>query len=69
MTIDDTAIEVKSTEDVDTADLKGLKAIAEEGSFKSRIIVSREPLPRVKDGVEILPWREFVDRLWRGDIV
>ena len=67
--IDDTAIEVKCTEDVDGGDLKGLKAIAEEGSFESRIIVSREPLPRTKDGVEILPWRVFVDRLWHGDII
>ena len=67
--VDDVAIEAKCKRDVSGADLCGLKAIAEESCLKSRIVVSREPIPRRKDGVEILPWREFIERLWNGDIV
>lgn len=60
------AIEVKSSKLVDKCDLKGLRAIAEEGEFAHRIVVSREPVARTQDGVEILPYGDFVSRLW-GD--
>ena len=67
--VDDCAIEVKSTEQVGVGDLKGLKAIAEEGSFRHRVVVSREPRAREVDGIEILPYREFVARLYSGELV
>lgn len=65
----DCAIEVKSTGQVGVGDLKGLKAIAEEGSFRHRVVVSREPRAREVDGIEILPYREFVARLYGGGLV
>lgn len=61
------AIEVKATECVRVEQLKGLKAIREEGLFKHLLVVSREPVPRMVDGILILPWRIFVDRLWAGE--
>jgi len=64
-----TAIEVKSAKTVDRSDLGGLRAIAEEGGFGHRVLVCREPLPRVLEGVEILPYDEFVNRLWRDDLI
>lgn len=64
----DVAIEAKTTRNVQSSDLKGLRAIAEEGSFRHRILVCDEPMPRVVEGVEIVPWREFVARLWSGEL-
>lgn len=63
------ALEVKSAKTVDRGDLKGLRAIAEEGAFARRILVCREPLPRTQDGVEILPADVFVSRLWGDELI
>lgn len=63
------AIEVKGTNHICSHDLKGLRAIATEGPFPRRIVVCREPRPFVKDGIEILPYAEFIERLWQGDLV
>ncbi len=62
------AIEPKTTRDATARDLKGLRAIAEESPFRHRILVCNEPLERRVDGVEILPWRIFVARLWNGEL-
>lgn len=62
------AIETKTTRNAVKGDLKGLHAIAEEGSFRRRILVCDEPRRRMSDGMEILPWRTFVDELWSGGI-
>jgi predicted AAA+ superfamily ATPase len=62
------AIETKTTRNVVRDDLKGLRAIAEEGSFRQRIVVSDEPLEREVEGVLILPWKVFIDRLWAGEL-
>lgn len=58
------AIEAKAKRLVPDRDLKGLRAMREEGRMKRSILVSLEPRPRLVDGVEILPWREFLARLW-----
>jgi len=32
------------------------------------IVVCLEPYPRITEqGVHILPWRDFLSRLWQGD--
>ena len=62
------AIESKTTHNVTRDDLKGLRAIADEGAFRHRILVSGEPLAREIDGIWILPWQEFISRLWSGDL-
>ena len=61
------AIEAKATRNA-TGELKGLKAIADEGVFQARILVCDEPMRREADGILILPWREFVQMLWAGEI-
>jgi hypothetical protein len=45
----------------------GLRALREEGLFTHYVLVSMEPRARLVDGVRILPWMEFLDRLWRRD--
>ncbi len=62
------AIETKTTRNATRDDLKGLRAIGDEGLFRHRILVSGEPRLREVDGIVILPWREFVNRLWAGDL-
>jgi len=66
---DDVAIEVKAAEIAQDKHLSGLKALREEGKIKHFCLVCRESRPRKVDGIDILPWREFLYRLWTGDIV
>ena len=67
--VGDVAIEVKSSDHVTRTDFRGLKAIAEEGAFSHLVVVCREPCARIEDGVEILPYREFMSRLWSDGLV
>lgn len=63
------AIEVKGASRLENADLKGLKAFREEYSPGRSIVVCNEPVKRTRDHIEILPWREFLDKLWKGKII
>jgi len=58
------AIEVKATKRASHSDLKGLKALQEEGLFSKFILVCREPARRIDNGILIMPWRDFLDELW-----
>ena len=61
------AIEVKASRNIQSGDMKGLRDITGEGTWKSRILVCREPVPRfTDDGILILPVTEFFERLWAG---
>jgi len=60
----ETAIEVKSTRQVSPRDLRGLKALGEEGRMKHLILVCQEEVPRQLGDILALPWREFLERLW-----
>jgi len=65
----DIAIEIKSTDRVSDKHLKGLRAFKEEHTATC-ILVSRDPHPRkTHDDILILPWEEFIDRLWQNRIV
>ena len=65
------AIEAKATPRVRMDDLNGLRQIRiDHPKVKGRFVVSLEAKPRVtEDGIVVLPWRVFVDRLWRGELV
>jgi hypothetical protein len=63
-----TAIEIKATDRVSSKDLKGLRALAEEKILKTYIVVSRDPLLRVQDGIRITPWQMFLTELWSGSL-
>jgi len=62
----ETAIEVKTTNFVTARHLRGLKALAKEGLMKNLILVCQEPVPRKIGDILVLPWREFLERLWSG---
>lgn len=64
-----TAIEAKAKPTIGARDLRGLRALAEEGLVERLVVVCLEPRPRRVDGVEILPWRHFLEQLWDGAMV
>lgn len=64
---DRTAIEVKGKTNVSDRDLRGLRALREERLLKHYVVVSHETTPRRVDGIEILPWHDFLARLWEGE--
>jgi len=62
------AVEVKSAEIAQTKHLAGLRALREENICRRFILVCRETRPRLVDGVEILPWRDFLEMLWQDSL-
>ncbi|MFZ4715882.1 MAG: ATP-binding protein [Bacteriovoracaceae bacterium] len=53
------AIEIKSSDRFQEKYLKGLKAFREEGIVKRHILISRDPIKRVVDGIEVIPYDYF----------
>ena len=40
----------------------------EEQLLDRYLVVCREPSPRLTtDGIEILPWTDFLEQLWKGE--
>lgn len=64
---DHTAVEVKAKENVSPQDIKSLRALAEEKKQKHYLCVSLETRPRNVGGIMILPYQEFLNRLWSGE--
>jgi predicted AAA+ superfamily ATPase len=62
------AIEVKTTKRVSAADLKGLKALAEEKLLQKYILVSFDKKKQVYDGIQCLYWENFLDQLMEGSL-
>ncbi len=67
---DNLAVEVKSKTQIQKKDLKGLKALCEEKSFRYKIVVSLERTPRLTDeNILILPYKKFLKKLWNNDFI
>jgi predicted AAA+ superfamily ATPase len=65
----ETAVEIKATPLAQDYHLKGLRAFREEHKAKC-LLVSQDSHPRkTADGILILPWRDFLSRLWAGDLM
>ena len=65
---EEVAVEVKAKRVVGARDLRGLKALREENLFAHHLLVCMEPMPRLLDGIRVLPWEAFLDRLWAGEL-
>lgn len=62
------AVEFKSGP-IHLSHTKGIMALAEELPLKGRWIVGREARPRtLANGVEVLPWQEYLRRLGAGEL-
>jgi len=64
---DHTAIEAKAKENLSPAELKSLRALAEEKKLKRFLCVSLEPRRRKVGGVTVLPYEAFLQKLWSGE--
>lgn len=63
------AIEAKGTRSATDAHLRGLRAFRQEHHPRPAILVTCDPTPRrTSDGIWILPWRIFSERLWSGEL-
>ena len=63
------AIEVKATQSVDRHDLKGLRALMDEGVVGQKFyLVSDDPIDRIVQGIRIMHWRTFLSDLWQGKL-
>lgn len=61
------AVEVKSSENPTSDNLKGLRAWKEDNPGSRCVLVCRSSAPRkTRDGIDVLPWRVFLDRLWEN---
>lgn len=64
------AVEVKSGGRISESDANGLRALSEECKFKRKIIISAETTERrLADGIEIMPLRNFLEKLWTGELL
>jgi len=64
---DHTAIEVKAKQNIAPADIRPLRALAEEKKLKRYLCVSLEPRMRKIEEVTVLPYKEFLEALWNGE--
>lgn len=65
-----TAIEAKGSGKITSDHMKGLREIKKDHpKLKKRTIVCLEKTPRLtEDGIEILPYKVFVKKLWAGEV-
>ena len=64
------AIEVKGSRRVHEGDLRGLEALRDDGPVRKSFVVCLEDEPRrIRPGIEVLPWRVFLQKLWAGEMV
>ncbi len=61
---DEIAVEVKGTEMVTEKHLSGLKALSEEIKLRKKIVVSLDKNPRKIKDIEVLPIKNFLQKLW-----
>jgi predicted AAA+ superfamily ATPase len=64
------ALEVKGSLNVHDAHTQAIRALLEEPAMEKSIFVSQEKEPRMLEyEVEVLPWQDFPERLWFGELV
>ena len=64
------AVEVKGASRVRQAELRGLRAFVQEHRPRLAIVVCNESaVRRTDEGIWILPWERFLERLWGDEVV
>ena len=64
------AVEVKGASRVRQAELRGLRAFVQEHRPRLAIVVCNEgAVRRTDEGIWILPWEHFLERLWGDEVV
>ena len=64
------ALKIGEAGEFDYSGSQALKALKEEGLFSRHILVCNEDYAQTTDdGIEIVPWRQFLEELWNGKII
>jgi predicted AAA+ superfamily ATPase len=63
------AIEVKGSSRIDNRDFNALGTFIEEYSPRKAFMVCNEKTKRIHKGITVIPWREFLQSLWAGEII
>ena len=64
------AIEVKGGANPGSRELRGLRAfIDEHGPRQAIVVCNGSAIRRTRDGIRILPWERFLERLWGDEVV
>lgn len=63
------AIEVKGASRVDKTDMRPLRAFMEEFRPRLGIVVSNEKHERRIGDITLLPWQNFLNKLWAGELL
>jgi len=63
------ALEIKGASRIDNPNLRSLKAFIQEYRPRKAFVVCNERSPRVHEGIHILPCRDFLNALWKGDVI
>ena len=63
------AVEIKSTAMVDRRALRPMKTFIELYNPRQAIVVCNEKEERLHSGIRIMPWRIFLQKLWRDEII
>lgn len=66
---DQLAIEIKSADKYQEKMLQGLLELKKENKIKKFMLVTRDPVSRSVQGIEVIPYTLFLEKLWGGEIV
>lgn len=66
---DEIAIEIKASENFQVKMLTSLIELRKENKIKNFFLISRDPVFRVIDGIQIIPYQQFLDKLWIDKLV
>ncbi|MFP4520646.1 MAG: ATP-binding protein [Fibrobacterota bacterium] len=65
----ETVLEIKSGAKVSESKLRNIKYFQKQYAPLKNFVVCNEKVPRKSGEILLLPWKEFIDRLWAGEVV
>ena len=63
------AVAVKGTNTTNQMPFRALTTLSEEYRLKKQILITNDPYPQQNGKVQLLPWKNFLQQLWNGDIM
>ena len=66
---DDIAIEVRSADKIHDKHLKGIRLLKQENICKKYMVISHDLIHRKEEGIDIIHWKYFLEKLWNDDLL
>ena len=63
------AIEIKGFDQFNEKSLRSLKELKTEDKIKRYILISRDPVSRTVEGIEVMGCKKFLELLWQGQVI